>query len=217
MGAGKLGPDTGQLIDNLKTAGIQPVDIDTVIITHAHPDHVGGTLDDDGNPNYPNARYFMWKGEWDFWFSEEAFKKVVKHYSTILQPEVFMKVARSQLGPIKNRIELITEESEILSGIYIHSAHGHTPGHMVVSYSSDGQELFFISDTVVFPYLLERPDIQPIFDIMPDVAAKSKSRICDLVAERKALVLAQHFSPFPGLGHIIKKEIGWKWQPIMIP
>jgi glyoxylase-like metal-dependent hydrolase (beta-lactamase superfamily II) len=59
MGAGKLGPDTGELVNNLKLAGIHPDEIDTVFITHAHPDHIGGTLNEDGNPNYPNARYFM--------------------------------------------------------------------------------------------------------------------------------------------------------------
>ncbi len=216
MGAGNLGPNTGKLVKNLKAAGVQSEDIDTIFITHAHPDHIGGTLDEDGKPKYLNARYFMWKDEWEFWFSDEAFREVTEHLSQIVPAEVFMKVARGQLGPVKDRIELITEEAEVLPGIRVHFAPGHTPGHMLVSFSSEGEELFFTSDTVVFPFLLERPDIQPIFDIMPDMAAASKRSICDLVAERKALVLAQHFPPFPGLGHIEKKEIGWKWQPILI-
>ena len=56
MGAGRLGPDTGKLLKNLKLAGVQPEEIDTIFITHAHPDHIGGTLNDEGQPNYPNAR-----------------------------------------------------------------------------------------------------------------------------------------------------------------
>jgi glyoxylase-like metal-dependent hydrolase (beta-lactamase superfamily II) len=215
MGAGKLGPDTGKLVKNLKSAGVQPEDIDTVFITHAHPDHIGGTLNDEGKPNYPNARYFMWKDEWDFWFSDEAFKKVVEHYSAIVQPEIFMKVARGQLGPVRERIELLTKESEVLPGVFVHVTHGHTPGHIAISFISEGEELFFIGDAIVFSFLIERPDIRPIFDIIPDRADITKRWLCDLLAEKKAWVLAQHFSPFPSLGHIVKKGEEWQWRPVL--
>lgn len=214
MGAGKLGPNTGKLINSLKSAGVQPEDIDTVIITHAHPDHVGGTLNEEGKPNYPNARYFMWKGEWDFWFSDEAFQKVVEHYSALLQPEIFMKVARGQLGPISERIELMTEESEVLPGVHIHATPGHTPGHIAVSFASEGDELFFVGDVIVFPFLIERPDLRPIFDIIPDMADATKRKLCDLLAEKNALVVAQHCYPFPSLGHIVKKGEAWQWKPV---
>jgi glyoxylase-like metal-dependent hydrolase (beta-lactamase superfamily II) len=214
MGAGKLGPDTGKLLGNLKEAGVRPEDIDIVFITHAHPDHIGGTLDDEDNPNYPNARYFMSKDEWDFWFSEEAFEKVREHLSQIVPVDVFMKVARGQLGPVKDRIKLITEESEIIPGIRVHFTPGHTPGHMVVSFSSEGEELFNVGDAILFPFLIERPDLRPVVDIMPDLADASKRRLCDLITEKNAWVLAQHFSPFPSLGHIIKKGEGWQWQPV---
>ena len=144
MGAGKLGPDTGKLVNNLKLAGVQPEDIDRIVIAHAHPDHVGGTLDDEGKPNYPNARYFMWKEEWDFWFSDAAFQKVVEHYSAILQPEVFMKVARGRLGPISERIEFLTTESEVLPGVRIHATPGHTPGHIAVSFFPKEKNYFLL-------------------------------------------------------------------------
>jgi glyoxylase-like metal-dependent hydrolase (beta-lactamase superfamily II) len=209
-----LGPNTGKLVSNLKAAGVRPEDIDTVFITHAHPDHIGGTLDDKGNPNYPNACYFMSKDEWDFWFSEEAFRKVAEHLSQIVPTEVFMKVARGQLGPVKDRIKLIKEESEVMPGMRVYFTPGHTPGHMVVSFSSEGEELFNVGDAILFPFLIERPDLRPMVDIMPDMADASKRRLCDILVEKKAWVLAQHFAPFPSLGHIVKKGEGWKWQPV---
>src|SRR4030042_3240523 len=214
MGAGKLGPNTGKLVGNMKTPGVQPEDINIVFITHAHPDHIGGTLDDEGKPNYPNAHYFMSKNEWDFWFSEEAFRKVTEHLSQIVPTEVFMKIARGQLEPVKDHIELISQESEVLHQIRVLFTPGHTPGHMVVSFYSEGEELFNVGDAILFPFFIERPDLRPSVDIIPDMADASKRRLCDLLAEKKAWVLAQHFAPFPSLGHIVKKGEGWQWQPV---
>ncbi len=213
MGAGKLGPNTGKMVENLKLAGVQPEDIDTVIITHAHPDHIGGTINEAGNPNYPYAKYYIWEKEWDFWFSDDAFEKVDEHLSKIVPVEVFIKIARDQLGPIKDRISIISEEAEIVPGVSVHFAPGHTPGHMVVAFSSEGKQLFFTSDTVVFPFLLEHTDMIAVFDIDPELAKSSKRKIFNQVVDDEAWVLVQHFPPFPSLGHIIKKGNGWQWQP----
>ena len=216
MGAGDLGPNTGKLPENLKKAGVNYEDIDTVFITHAHPDHIGGTLHEDGTPMYPNASYFMCKNEWDFWFSEEAFDEVNRHLSKIVPTEIFMKVARGQLQPIKDRIKLVTEDLEILPGVHVHNTPGHTPGHMAISFSSEGEELYFVGDAVVFPFLLERLDIFPVFDIIPEMANKTKRILCRQLAEKNAWVLAQHFPPFPSLGHIIKKGDSWHWEPVVL-
>jgi glyoxylase-like metal-dependent hydrolase (beta-lactamase superfamily II) len=205
MGAGSLGPDTGSMLQNMRTADIEPADIETVIITHAHPDHVGGTLDDQGQLVYVNARYFIFKREWDFWFSETA---------TANAPEFHVSVARENLEPIQGRLQLLDQESEILPGIRAIAAPGHTPGHMVVSVSSDDEQLLYISDTVLYPLHLEHPSWVPIYDILPEEAEASKQRIFDLAAEENALVLGMHFPPFPSLGYVVKKERGWHWQPI---
>ena len=205
MGAGNLFPTTGRLVQNMKAAGIEPAEIDTVIITHAHPDHIGGTLDEEGNPVFPSAHYYIWKDEWDFWFSETAFAKA---------PEIFVKIARKNLEPIKERVSLLEHESEILPGIRVIAAPGHTPGHMVVSVSSGDEQLLYIGDTVIYPLHLEHPDWTPIYDILPEEAAASKRRIFDCAAAEKAWVIGQHFPPFPSLGHVIKKGKGWQWQPI---
>jgi len=208
MGAGKLAPTTGKLLQSMQGAGIDPLSIDTVIITHAHPDHIGGTLDDQGEPIYRNARYFIWKRDWVFWFSDDA---------ASMAPEKHVAIARRNLDPIQDRLTLIEPGGEIVAGIGTLPAPGHTPGHLVVSVTSGDDRLYFVSDTVLYPLHLEFPDWLPVFDILPEEAAASKQRIFDRVSEERALVMAQHFPPFPSLGHVVKKEQGWLWQPIDRP
>jgi glyoxylase-like metal-dependent hydrolase (beta-lactamase superfamily II) len=205
MGAGKLFPSTGRLLQNMDQAGISPQSIDRILISHAHPDHVGGALNDQGGLNFTNATYFIWKKEWDFWFSEQAIRQVA---------ESFITFAREKLTPLKERMILIEKEQEILPGVEVIFAPGHTPGHMVVSFTSEGQQILYTADTVLHPLHLDRPDWLPVFDILPELAGSSKNRIFDLAAEKRTLVMGQHFPPFPNLGYIVKKDMGWTFQPI---
>ena len=111
-------------------------------------------------------------------------------------------------------MNLVDHESEIVPGIGAIPAPGHTPGHMVVSVSSGDERLLYIGDTVLYPLHLEHPDWIPIYDIIPEEAAASKRRIFDRAAEERALVVGQHFPPFPSVGYVVKKGEGWQWQPI---
>lgn len=206
MGAGNKLPGNGDLPKKMKLAGIEPDDIDSVFITHAHPDHIGGTLNGDRKPNYKNAQYYIWKDEWEFWFSDIAKEKT---------NQFFNDVAREQLDPIKDKMNFLDKEEEILRGISVIFAPGHTPGHMVVSFRSGDNELFYIGDTVLHTIHLEHPEWLPIYDILPDKAAESKMKIFNLVAEKEALVIGQHFTPFPSLGHVKKLDSGWQWIPGM--
>lgn len=205
MGAGNLFPTTGRLLQNLHRAGITPDSIDTVFISHAHPDHVGGALDDHGKLNFKNATYYLWQKEWDFWFSDQAVAQVA---------ESFITFARQKLTPLQEKMVLVDTEDEILPGVKMIFAPGHTPGHVVVAFSSEGKGLLYTADTVLHPLHLERPDWIPVFDIQPPLAQISKQHIFDLAATTKSLVLGQHFPPFPNVGHILRNEVGWKWQPI---
>jgi len=170
----------------------------------AHPDHVGGVLGDKGNPVFSQAVYYICRTEWDFWFSEQA-----------IQPGGWMtEFAREKLTPIKDKTVLLEQEAEILPAVRVLFAPGHTSGHMVVSFASEGERLLYVGDTVLHPLHLEHPDWLPVFDILPESAAGSKQRIFDLAASTKCWVMGQQFPPFPSLGHVIKNDVGWEWQPI---
>jgi glyoxylase-like metal-dependent hydrolase (beta-lactamase superfamily II) len=204
VGAGDLAPTTGTMVRHLKAANIDPADIDTIIITHAHPDHIGGNLDIDGNPLYPNARYFLWKEEWEFWNSESATAKWGR----------FVPFVRKNLDPVREQLTLLDREQEIVPGIQTVAAPGHTPGHSAVAIYSNHEQLLHVVDTVIYPLHLEYPDWLPVFDIQPELAAASKRQIFDRAVAERALVFAHHFPPFPNLGYVLKRGDGWLWRSV---
>lgn len=207
-GAGNLAPTTGKLVENLKYCGIAPEDIDTVVITHVHPDHAGGITDDDGRLLFPEARYFLWRDEWDFWTSGQAEKTLDEHSGAVL-----LQIARKNLPPIKDRLELIDREAEIVPGVWAVSTPGHTPGHMAIMVSSGNQKLLCVSDMVLHPVHLEQPDWCSIFDVDPGQVPVTRRQLLERAAAEKILVSAFHF-PFPGLGYVIPQGNTWRWQPI---
>ena len=138
-GAGGLASSTGKLLQNLQAAGIAPEDIDTVILTHGHPDHIGGNTDDKGRPAFPHARYVMWKDEWEFWTSGQAEAKLDEHGR-----EVLLGFARRNLPPIQSQLELVDHETEIVPGIRALAAPGHTLGQMALAISSRGKVTLYL-------------------------------------------------------------------------
>jgi glyoxylase-like metal-dependent hydrolase (beta-lactamase superfamily II) len=195
-------PGVGRLLDNLKAEGIQPGDIDTVILTHGHADHIGGNTDAQGRPTFPNARYMMWRTEWNYWTSETNLARV---------PEMRARFARENLPPLQDRFDLIEREEEIRPGIWAISAPGHSPGHMVLEISSAGKTLFFLADAALHPIHLEHPDWLAVVDANPEQVVATRQRLFERAATEHALVLGYHFE-FPGLGHVIQKGQTWQWQ-----
>jgi len=205
-----LAPGVGNLLPNLRAAGIQPVEIDTVILTHGHPDHIGGNTDADGKPAFPTARHVMWKKEWEFWTSGPDLEEL--EVETNLK-ELMLALARKNLPPVQDQLDLVDRETEIVPGIQAIAAPGHTPGHMALTISSSDEGLVSIADAVLHPIHLEQPDWRPAFDLAGEQAMATRRRFLDWLAAEKALVIASHF-PFPGLGHVIRKGEGWHWEPL---
>jgi glyoxylase-like metal-dependent hydrolase (beta-lactamase superfamily II) len=199
-------PNTGELLQNLRDAGIEPGEIDTVIITHGDGDHIGGVASDDGTPTFPNARYVMWRAAWEYSTSEAHLAQ--------LDEEMAASV-RSRLLPLRERIDLIDEETDLLPGVRVVPSLGHRPGHTALVVSSNGEQLLCVADALVLPFQLEHPDWHPVFDSVFEQAATTRRRLLEWAAEENMLLHAYHIL-FPGLGHVVPQGETWRWRPIEI-
>lgn len=209
-GAGNLAPTTGQLLTNLHAAGITPDSIDTVVLTHGHPDHIGGNVTAEGSLAFPQARHVMWESEWRFWTEnpDVSSLQLPDHLKQVL-----VDCASRNLPPLADRIELIDEEQEIVPGIRAVTAPGHTPGHMALAIHSDGERLLHLADTVLHPIHVEHPVWLAAVDLLPEQTIATRRRLLRLAAEEESRVFAYHF-PSPGLGRVASAGATWKWQAL---
>ncbi len=204
-------PDTGKLLPTLRVAGIGPDAVDTVILTHLHGDHIGGALDAEGRPAFPNARYLISQAEYDFWWGEPDLAELPL-------PEEFRQVfragAKGTLVALQGQLEQVEPDMEVVPGVRLVAAYGHTPGHVAVEVSSGGETLLHVVDAAGDPILhLRHPDWYYAPDNWPEAEVRTRRRLFDRAANEGLLVLAHHF-PFPGLGHVAKDGDGWRWQPV---
>jgi glyoxylase-like metal-dependent hydrolase (beta-lactamase superfamily II) len=193
----------GSLVANLGSMGVGPGDVDRIVITHADGDHVGGILDEHGEPVFSEARYVLWQGAWDYWSSSGA---------PADWPEDRVDFVRGTYTAIEDRLDLVDAESDFLPGFRLIPAIGHKPDHVAVRITSHGECLLHIADGTVHPLFLDFPDLYSVFDLRSEQALADKRRLLDWAAAEGALVFAPHF-PFPGLGRVRNVERGWEWQP----
>ena len=178
----------------LEGAGYGPEQIDRVVITHMHGDHIGGLLTE-GAATFPNASYVAGQVEFDHWAGadNERFEGAVR--------------------PLADQFELISDEAEIAPGITALMAAGHTPGHMTFRLDSGGEALMILGDLANHPvWSLARPDWEVRFDMDKAAAAASRRRMLGLAAQDRAPVVGYHM-PFPAVGYVDTDGDGFRWVP----
>lgn len=207
-GADGLAPTTGALLKGLQAEGVTPAEITDVVLTHGHPDHIGGVLDASGKPAFPHAQYTMSKTEWDFWADPSVLHDVAmdEHLKQLL-----VGCAQKNLPPLRTAIELLEGEKEIVPGVLAIPAPGHTPGHLGLMISSGTAQLLHMSDAVLHPLQLENPTWRTIVDLDPEQAERTRKRLLDRAYADASPALAYHF-PFPGLGRVKSHGSAFRWE-----
>lgn len=204
-GGGDLAPGTGTLFGALAAACVSPTDVDLVVLTHAHPDHVGGLVDGGGSSAYPNARLILSRSEWRFWMEGQAEASLPRG------AEFLAESARRTLHIVQPQIELVDDDADVVPGVRLQGTPGHTPGHLAVRLSSAGERLLVVGDALLHPLHVSHPVWVSSFDVDPEATTRTRVLLCAQAASVGCVVHAFHF-PFPGLGRIARVEGGHTWM-----
>ncbi|NJM34078.1 MAG: MBL fold metallo-hydrolase [Rhodomicrobium sp.] len=194
-------PNAGKLAATLSQAGFKPEDVTVVVITHCHPDHIGGIMED-GKPLFPNTRYVIGETEYNFWSNKDRLAGPTENAAKLTQANVV---------PLAEKMTFLKPEGEVVSGVRAINAFGHTPGMMVYHIESEGKRLLIMAD-VTNHYVMSvmKPEWHVRFDMDKDAAIATRKRVLDMLASERFPVTGYHM-PFPAIGYIDKTGDGYRW------
>lgn len=194
----------GKLPDALAAAGLSPGQITTVVITHAHGDHILGLVRD-GALAFPNARVVISRAEWAYWTDEARLNSMGDYGATM----------RGIFDTIAPKTVQIDPGTEIIPGVLAQAAPGHTPGHLALMLKSEsGDTLLNIVDTLHVEIQFAHPEWSISFDSNPEQSRQTRRAVLEQAADSGTLTLAFHL-PFPGLGHVERDGVGFRWVPLV--
>ncbi len=204
FGSAKRENGLGQLRGILQSSGYAPEDIDIVAITHGHPDHILGLMEN-GQPAFPNARYVISQVEFDYWNKNEN----IPDFRTENR-ELFMKI----VTPFAEKMTFVKGGDTIASGIEAVEAFGHSAGHMAFHIESNNNRILLIADTTNHYILsLQQPDWHFNVDDDKEMAAVTRKKILEMVSTENIPIIGHHM-PFPSVGYVEKTSESYRWLPV---
>ncbi len=203
------GPTTGRLVSNLNAAGYKVEDIDTVILSHFHGDHIMGVRNKAGQLVYPNAKIMVPSVEHAFWMDDSRMAAAPE-----AMKGAFQTVRRMLGGLTDSQMVKFESGSEVVPGIKSIAAYGHTPGHTLFMVESKGEKFAYVADITNVPQLFARnPDWAVQFDMNAEEARVARRKVFDMIVADKVMAGGFHF-PFPAFGRVEKLGNGFEFKPV---
>lgn len=206
---GAMGTLLGATKSRLAALGVAPASVDTLLITHAHVDHVNGLLDDAGGALFPNADLFLHEAEAGFWLNKDVQAKAPEAM------QMYFGIAQRALAPYAARTTLIKDGAALLPGVTAVFLPGHTPGHTGFRIASGDATLLIWGDIVHLPGLqFAKPLAGMAFDADGDLGRATRAKALDMVATDKILLAGMHHD-FPTFGHVGRAGGGYAFEPLV--
>ncbi len=200
-------PPGGALLADLASHGVMPADIDLVVFSHLHPDHVGQTFDPEGAPVFEHAAYAVTAADWRHFTAPER----AADFPWIAGQPGRLAGPRPDGG--RYELRLLAGGEELAPGVFAREAPGHTPGHLALSVRSRGQEALLSADAFFHPAQLACPDWVNSSDSDPAVAVATRRAIVECVLDRDVVLGSCHF-PGSGLGRVHSVNGAPRWLPL---